>query len=147
MNYSYENLTPIIGAQARGVDLAQMDDGMAAWLRDTLAKRKILIFRDQQLDREAHKRAYLAQASSISIILSVGGLMMMKLSLFIMMLIQPSISAKDGIVMQVAILIRSRPRCFICDKCPRGAVAIQYLLICMNVGGGYLIPCAHLLIR
>lgn len=57
MVLSVQNITPVIGAEVSGVDLAQMDDVTAAALRRLLADRGVLVFRDQQLDHEAHKRA------------------------------------------------------------------------------------------
>jgi len=57
MSLSVQNITPVIGAEVSGVDLAQIDDVMAAALRRLLTDRGVLVFRDQQLDHEAHKRA------------------------------------------------------------------------------------------
>jgi taurine dioxygenase len=57
MSLSVQNITPVIGAEVSGVDLAQIDDLTAAALRRLLADRGVLVFRDQQLDHEAHKRA------------------------------------------------------------------------------------------
>lgn len=54
-DFTFDKLTPIIGAEVRGLDLAQLDDDMADWLTSTLADRKVLVFRDQQLDHAAHK--------------------------------------------------------------------------------------------
>jgi len=57
MSLSVQNITPVIGAEVSGVDLAQIDDVTAAALRRLLADRGVLVFRDQHLDHEAHKRA------------------------------------------------------------------------------------------
>lgn len=57
MSLSIKNITPVIGAEVSGVDLAKIDELTAAALRKLLADRGVLVFRDQQLDHEAHKRA------------------------------------------------------------------------------------------
>lgn len=57
MSLAFKNITPVIGAEVSGVDLARIDDLTAAALRKLLADRGVLVFRDQQLDHEAHKRA------------------------------------------------------------------------------------------
>lgn len=57
MSLSIKNITPVIGAEVSGVDLARIDELTAAALRKLLAERGVLVFRDQQLDHEAHKRA------------------------------------------------------------------------------------------
>jgi len=57
MAIATQNITPVIGAEVSGVDLARMDEATAAALRSLLADRGVLVFRDQQLDHEAHKRA------------------------------------------------------------------------------------------
>lgn len=57
MSLSIKNITPVIGAEISGVDLAKIDELTAAALRKLLAERGVLVFRDQQLDHEAHKRA------------------------------------------------------------------------------------------
>lgn len=57
MSLSVQNITPVIGAEVSGVDLARIDDVTAAALRRLLADRGVLVFRDQQLDHDAHKRA------------------------------------------------------------------------------------------
>jgi len=50
-------LTPHIGAELRGLDLAEpLDDAVVAALRRAWADWSVLVFRDQHLDREAHKR-------------------------------------------------------------------------------------------
>lgn len=57
MTLSVQNITPVIGAEISGVDLARIDDLTAAALRKLLADRGVLVFRDQELDHAAHKRA------------------------------------------------------------------------------------------
>lgn len=57
MSLSVQNITPVIGSEVSGVDLAQIDDVTAAALRRLLADRGVLVLRDQQLDHAAHKRA------------------------------------------------------------------------------------------
>lgn len=57
MSLSVQNITPVIGAEVSGVNLAQIDDVAAAALRRLLADRGVLVFRNQELDHEAHKRA------------------------------------------------------------------------------------------
>lgn len=49
-------LTPVIGTEVRGVDLATIDPQGEDWLRALLAERQVLVVRDQALDTEAHKR-------------------------------------------------------------------------------------------
>ena len=56
MPFTVENLTPVIGAEITGANLADIDAEMAAKLRALLADRGVLVVRDQQLDRAAHKR-------------------------------------------------------------------------------------------
>ena len=56
MRCELHDLTPVMGSEARGVDLAQLDDATAGWVKAALAARKVLVFRDQHLDNEAHKR-------------------------------------------------------------------------------------------
>lgn len=57
MAISVQNITPVIGAEVSGVDLAKVDEVTATALRRLLADRGVLVFREQQLDHEAHKRA------------------------------------------------------------------------------------------
>jgi taurine dioxygenase len=51
-----ERLTPVIGSENRGIDLNQIDATMAAKIKTALNERLVLVFRDQLLTREAHKR-------------------------------------------------------------------------------------------
>ncbi len=57
MPLAIQNITPVIGAEVTGVNLAQLDDLTASSLRRLLAERGVLVFRDQHLDHAAHKRA------------------------------------------------------------------------------------------
>lgn len=56
MSLTVANITPVIGAEVSGVDLAAMGPELAANLRKLLADRGVLVFRDQHLDHAAHKR-------------------------------------------------------------------------------------------
>jgi len=49
------NLTPVIGTEVRGVDLSQLDDIKAGWLKKLLLERQVVVLRDQKLDRDQHK--------------------------------------------------------------------------------------------
>lgn len=57
MSLNVQNITPVIGAEVSGIDLAKIDDLTAVTLRKLLADRGVLVFREQQLDHAAHKRA------------------------------------------------------------------------------------------
>lgn len=50
-----EQLNPVIGTELRGVDLTRLGPPEQDWLRNLLAERQVLVVRDQQLDRAAHK--------------------------------------------------------------------------------------------
>jgi taurine dioxygenase len=50
-----EPLTPIIGAEVSGVDLANLDEAQWEELMTAWHDRLVLVFRDQQLSREQHK--------------------------------------------------------------------------------------------
>lgn len=52
----FDNLTPVIGSEVSGIDLANFSQSQAEELRTALAERSVLVFRDQKLDRAAHKR-------------------------------------------------------------------------------------------
>lgn len=50
-------LTPVIGAEIEGVDLSRpLSDAQLADVRQAFADHQVLIFRDQKIDRESHKR-------------------------------------------------------------------------------------------
>ena len=54
---SVEPLTPVIGAEIRGLDLSQpLDAEQFAAIRDAFIRHHVLVFRDQQLTPQAHKR-------------------------------------------------------------------------------------------
>lgn len=43
-------LTPTVGAEVAGIDLAEnLGDGTIAWLSDQLVERKVLFFREQRI--------------------------------------------------------------------------------------------------
>lgn len=48
-------LTPHIGAEVRGVELANLDNESFAAIQDAFHKYMVLVFRDQHLSREDHK--------------------------------------------------------------------------------------------
>lgn len=48
-------LTPRIGAEVHGVSLAALGDGELDAIRSAFVRHRVLVFRDQDLDREAHK--------------------------------------------------------------------------------------------
>ena len=48
-------ITPKIGAEISGVDLANPSDAQLAGIRAAFDRHRVLVFRDQQLDRAAHK--------------------------------------------------------------------------------------------
>ena len=52
-----EPITPAIGAEVSGISIAALgdDERLAAQLRDALLAHHVLVFRNQQLDREQHK--------------------------------------------------------------------------------------------
>lgn len=50
-------LTPVIGAEVFGIDLSsELSNHQMADIRDAFHAHSVLVFRDQHLDREAHKR-------------------------------------------------------------------------------------------
>lgn len=60
-------LTPVIGAEIRGVDLgAPVDDGLFAELNRALLEWKVLFFRDQRITGEQH-RAFAARWGALEI--------------------------------------------------------------------------------
>src|SRR5262245_30023143 len=56
MALELEQLTPVIGSEVRGIDLNQVDAAMAAKIKTALNERLVLVFRDQSLTRDGHKR-------------------------------------------------------------------------------------------
>ena len=56
MALELEQLTPVIGSEIRGIDLNQVDAATATKIKTALNERLVLVFRDQSLTREAHKR-------------------------------------------------------------------------------------------
>lgn len=50
-----QTITPNMGTEIRGLDLATADDGALAEIRALLSERLVLVFRDQHLTREQHK--------------------------------------------------------------------------------------------
>lgn len=51
------NLTPVIGSEVSGVDLSEpLDETTVAELKALFLERMVLVFRDQQLSRDQHKR-------------------------------------------------------------------------------------------
>jgi len=53
--WTEQQLGPVIGSEVTGIDLNNLDDGLADQLRTRLAERLVLVIRDQRLEREAHK--------------------------------------------------------------------------------------------
>ena len=50
-----EPITPHLGAQIQGFDLRDISNGRAEHLKDMFVEHRVLVFRDQKLDRDAHK--------------------------------------------------------------------------------------------
>ena len=48
-------LTPVIGAEIHGVELARLDDAAFADVEAALLAHQVLFFRDQELDIDEHK--------------------------------------------------------------------------------------------
>jgi taurine dioxygenase len=55
MTWTEQKLGPVIGSEVTGVDLNNLDATLIDRLRERLAERMVLVIRDQQLDRDAHK--------------------------------------------------------------------------------------------
>jgi len=56
MALELQPLTPGTGSEVRGIDLNEVDAASAAKIKALLNERLVLVFRDQSLTREAHKR-------------------------------------------------------------------------------------------
>lgn len=54
-SFSVEPISPHIGAEIRGVDLADLNDELIEDIKAAWLDWMVLVFRDQSLDREAHK--------------------------------------------------------------------------------------------
>ncbi len=54
-NIQVENLTPKLGGEVAGADLANLDDATISDIRAAFLDRLVLVFRDQQLTRDEHK--------------------------------------------------------------------------------------------
>lgn len=49
-----QHLSPVIGTEVLGIDLADVDDDTVAWLKDLLVERKVLFFREQAISKAEH---------------------------------------------------------------------------------------------
>jgi len=52
--FKLHHLSPVIGTEVHGIDLANVDTETAEWLSNLLVERKVLFFRDQDISKEAH---------------------------------------------------------------------------------------------
>lgn len=52
--FKLHHLSPVIGTEVHGIDLANVDTETADWLSTLLVERKVLFFRDQDISKEAH---------------------------------------------------------------------------------------------
>ena len=55
MAIQIEEITPNIGAEVKGIDLANLDDKTFCEIETAFAKHHVLVFRDQLLSRDQHK--------------------------------------------------------------------------------------------
>ena len=55
MSLSIAKLTPAIGAEISGVDLARLSNAEASALHDALMAHQVIFFRDQKMSVEQHK--------------------------------------------------------------------------------------------
>lgn len=55
MAISITPITPLLGAEIAGVELGNLSDSDFDAIREAFARYSVLVFRDQQLDREQHK--------------------------------------------------------------------------------------------
>lgn len=54
--FELKHLSPVIGTEVHGIDIANIDAPTAAWLNDLLVERKVLFFRNQDISTEEHIR-------------------------------------------------------------------------------------------
>lgn len=54
--FELRHLSPVIGTEVHGIDIANIDAPTAAWLNDLLVERKVLFFRNQEISTEEHIR-------------------------------------------------------------------------------------------
>ncbi len=54
--FELRHLSPVIGTEVHGIDIANIDAPTAAWLNDLLVERKVLFFRNQDISTEEHIR-------------------------------------------------------------------------------------------
>ncbi|XOV89833.1 MAG: TauD/TfdA dioxygenase family protein [Pseudomonadota bacterium] len=52
--YPLQHLTPAIGTEVHGINIADLDDDTIKWLADLLVERKVLFFRDQHISIDEH---------------------------------------------------------------------------------------------
>ena len=52
--FTLRHLSPVIGTEVLGIDLADVDDDTITWLGELLVDRKVIFFRDQHISAEAH---------------------------------------------------------------------------------------------
>ena len=47
-----------LGTEALGINLAKLDDDTFAWIADAFAQHPVLVFRNQHLRRQRHRRVW-----------------------------------------------------------------------------------------
>lgn len=52
--YALEHLSPVIGTEVHGINMAEVSDDDVSWLADLLVERKVLFFRDQDISVGQH---------------------------------------------------------------------------------------------
>ncbi len=130
MSINVQNITPVIGAEVSGIDLTQIDEVTAASLRRLLADRGVLVFRDQQLDHAAHKRAAACFGTANCIITHWQPRRAAPIRPCSPSRRQPIRHMRLGMAgtpMYRAIPLRSAPRCYTCTKCLKAEVVTRYL--------------------